>query len=177
MTPIICFATATLLLASLAVVSPGAAQDAKTPPPPPCSAPEASQFDFWIGEWDLTWEGGKGTNIITSILGSCVIQEQFDGRDAEGKGLVGMSTSVYNPRLGKWQQTWVDNQGSYLEFVGGMEGDGMILSREATRDGKTFHQRMVFSDIKESELNWSWERSEDEGKTWTPVWVIHYQRK
>jgi hypothetical protein len=177
MTRTIRLAAATLLLAPLASVSPGAAQESQTTPPPPCSAPEASQFDFWVGEWDLTWEGGKGTNTITSILGSCVIQEQFDGCDAEGKGLVGLSHSVYNPRLDQWQQTWVDNQGSYLEFTGGMAGDTMVLSREATRDGKTFQQRMVFSDIKDNALNWSWERSDDGGKTWTPVWVISYQRR
>jgi hypothetical protein len=53
----------------------------------------------------------------------------------------------------------------------------MILSREATRDGKTFLQRMIFRNIQETELDWSWERSDDGGETWAPVWVIHYRRK
>lgn len=38
----------------------------------PRSAPEARQFDFWIGEWELTWDkGGKGFNIIALTQPLC----------------------------------------------------------------------------------------------------------
>jgi hypothetical protein len=166
-----------LVVMTMAVLFESArAQDAEKPPPP-CSTSEARQLDFWIGDWDLTWEGGKGTNIISAILGGCVIEERFDGRNEEGAGLVGQSYSVYNPRREQWQQTWVDNQGGYLDFVGALVDGEMILSREAERDGKKFLQRMVFSNIAENELDWSWDRSNDGGETWKPVWVIHYTRK
>jgi hypothetical protein len=50
---------------------------------PPCAQPESRQFDFWIGEWNAAWElegkPGKGTNTIRSVLGNCVIEENFDG--------------------------------------------------------------------------------------------------
>ena len=36
---------------------------------------------------------------------------------------------------------------------------------------------MVFKNIAKQSLDWSWERSLDEGKTWQVVWPIHYQRK
>jgi hypothetical protein len=29
-----------------------------------------------------------------------------------------ISVSVYVPQLQRWQQTWVDKQGAYLDFVG-----------------------------------------------------------
>jgi hypothetical protein len=30
---------------------------------------ENGQFDFWIGEWALTWaENGRGRNVVTKIL-------------------------------------------------------------------------------------------------------------
>ena len=32
--------------------------------------------------------------------------------------LRGLSVSLFNARSGKWQQTWVDNEGAYLDFVG-----------------------------------------------------------
>jgi hypothetical protein len=71
---------------------------------------EARQFDFWIGDWDAHWgDGARGTNIIRAVLDDAVILENFDGRP--GTPLLGMSVSVYNAALGKWQQTWVDNQG------------------------------------------------------------------
>ncbi len=44
-----------------------------------CSSPEAKQFDFWIGNWNLTWNDTLyGTNHIEKILGSCTIQENFN---------------------------------------------------------------------------------------------------
>ena len=38
---------------------------------------------------------------------------------------------------GKWKQTWVDNEGGYLDFVGESKDGQMILSREATRPDGT----------------------------------------
>lgn len=152
----------------------------------PCSSPEARQFDFWVGEWDLAsrmktglgeddWAEGKASNSIKAVLNGCVIVESFNGHPAVE--LQGMSVSSWNPQLGLWQQTWVDNQGGYLDFVGGFEDRKMILSREAEREGKTILQRMVFENIAEDSLDWNWERSEDGGTTWTLLWHLHYTRK
>ena len=144
----------------------------------PCSSPQASQFDFWIGDWDLTWtdKNGntqKGTNSITKILNGCVIEENF-----KGGSFIGRSLSVYNPNKKVWQQTWVDNSGGYLEFSGNLEKDQMILSREfTTKENKKIKQRMVFYNISENELDWNWEKSTDDGKTWQLAWKIHYMRK
>jgi hypothetical protein len=143
--------------------------------PKPCSTPEFRQLDFWVGTWDLTWDKDKkGTNTITRVLGDCVIMEHFNGGDS--MTLRGMSVSTYNPNTGKWYQTWVDNDGSYLDFVGGMQGDKMILSRYFTRKGKLLMQRMVFHDIKPDSLIWDWQRSTDQGKTWENLWTINYRR-
>lgn len=142
----------------------------------PCPQPESRQFDFWLGEWDLTWgEDGRGTNRVTSILDGCVIQEEFDGTPSIS--LKGLSVSTFNPASSQWQQTWVDNSGGYLDFVGGFAEGKMILSRDARLQGKPIKQRMVFYNIEENALDWNWERSEDGGGTWQVVWQIHYQRK
>ncbi len=149
---------------------------AQNPQQKPCSAPEAKQFDFWIGEWEATWaDTAMGSNNVSRILGGCVIYEQFDGNPT--MNFIGKSHSVYNVRTGKWQQTWVDNQGGYLDFIGGWEGDKMILSRSFELQGKKIHQRMVWYNITEDEFDWNWERSDDDGKTWKVNWQIHYTRK
>ncbi len=150
------------------------------------SAPEAKQFDFWLGEWELAWPGeqtglpagqiGRGTNSVKAILDGAVIQENFV--DNAPNSLRGMSVSVYNQRLGKWQQTWVDNQGGYLDFAGEFKDGKMILARSATtKDGKEIMQRMVWHNIKPDELDWNWEASQDGGKTWQVNWQIHYKKK
>jgi hypothetical protein len=164
-----------LISASAGAVS-AETETAAESPPSPCELPEARQLDFWVGEWDLTWgDEGRGTNVITVDYDGCVIIEHFDGNPT--MALRGLSTSVYNVRRGRWQQTWVDNQGGYLDFVGGLEGDRMILSRKAEQDGQAFLQRMVWYNISESELDWNWERSLDDGATWETLWQIHYVRR
>ena len=148
---------------------------------PPCSYPEAKQFDFWVGTWKAEWtdkDGIKqeGTNIIKKILGGCVVEENFDGNP--GTPLIGKSLSVYVPRLKKWKQTWVDNSGGYLDFVGEFETGKMILSRDfLNKEGKKISQRMVYYNIGEESFDWNWERSMDEGKAWNVMWKIHYTRK
>jgi len=144
----------------------------------PCSSPEAKQFDFWVGDWDLTWTDKNGntqtgTNSITKTLNNCVIEENFTGGP-----FIGRSLSVYNPNKKVWQQTWVDNSGGYLEFSGGFDDKKMILSRELiTKDNKKVKQRMIFYNITENKLDWNWEKSTDDGKIWQLAWKIHYLRK
>ena len=145
----------------------------------PCQRQENEQFGFWAGEWSLTWQDqhGKtqtGTNRIEWILGGCVLQESFE--DPTG-GLIGRSWSVYDPASGKWKQTWVDNQGSYLDFVGERRDGRMSLEREAMVEGKSRRQRMTFYNITPDSLDWDWEGSGDGGATWKLAWRIHYVRK
>jgi hypothetical protein len=158
----------------LAAVVPVAAQGDTTEPP--CHSPEAAQFDFWLGEWNLTWrDSGKGTNKITKVLDGCVILENFDG--APSMQFRGWSVSSFDVATGEWKQTWVDNQGGYLDFTGGFADGKMTLSRETTIEGKPALQRMVFSNIGENDLDWNWEHSLDGGGTWEPRWLIHYRRR
>lgn len=142
-----------------------------------CAAPEADQFDFWVGTWALTWgEAGRGTNRIRRILNGCVIEESFAGQMPDGP-YRGLSVSTYDAGAGVWRQTWVDDQGAYLDFEGGLQPDGrMILSRTTTRDGETIHQRMVWRNVEADRLHWDWQMSTDGGATWTTKWSIAYVR-
>ena len=175
--------TCRLALAVLALTCmSGARQNSTAPQPKPCSEPEQKQLEFWVGEWDLTWPGNNagetahGTNSIRRILDGCIVEETFSGGDA--MHLRGRSVSIFDTTAGKWKQTWVDNEGGYLDFVGEFKDGQMILGREAVRaDGTRRLQRMVFKNITHDEFDWSWEGSKDGGKTWAVVWPIHYKRK
>lgn len=141
-----------------------------------CDTVEAHEFDFWLGEWDVSWgDDGRGTNTVTRILDGCVVLEEFDGAPSEA--FRGMSVSVYNPQQQVWQQTWVDNAGNYLDFVGGLLDGRMVLSRETVVEDRPIQQRMVWYNISDDELDWNWERSDDGGKTWEVLWHIHYRRR
>lgn len=150
----------------------------------PCQSEQASQFDFWVGEWELSWpagqagtpegETGSGRNVIRKTLGGCTIEENFSTRDSS---YIGRSWSVYQPANDQWQQTWVDNSGGYLLFTGHFKDGQMELRTQPfDRNGKRVISRMVFRDIGADGFFWDWQRSEDDGESWTDVWNIQYQR-
>ncbi len=159
----------------------GYISSAQSTNPKPCSSPEASQFDFWIGDWELTWNDTlHGTNQIKKMFDDCTIHENFNDPRLN---FLGQSWSVYNTNYKQWQQTWVDNQGGYIALTGGMHGDSMILKTaemtvpvSMSENGKMIN-RMVYYNIQPNSFDWSWESSSDGGKVWTPKWQIHYDRK
>jgi uncharacterized protein DUF1579 len=163
----------------LVMAIPVFAADKKNPADRPCSTGNYRLMDFWIGEWDVAWPAkdgqpeGHGTNKVTRALDNCVIVENFSGEQA--LPLRGMSVSMYDQKSDTWKQTWVDNTGAYLDFTGHYANDVMTFERDAvSKEGKPVKQRMVYKNVKESEFDWSFDRSEDGGQTWAVVWPIHY---
>ena len=148
---------------------------------PPCFLPEASQFNFWIGDWNLTWSDTlHGTNRVEKIFGNCTVQENFTDPNTH---YFGKSWSVYNTNYKTWEQTWVDSQGGFIYLTGGMKADSMILVTneknvpvQISRTGKMIN-RMVYYHITPSSFDWSWQSSTDGGISWQSNWLIHYKRK
>jgi hypothetical protein len=148
-----------------------------TTPPKPATAQQdaARQFDFWLGEWDCSWgDGERGTNSVYLDLGDHVVVESFDARPA--LEYQGMSHSVYDRTAGVWKQTWVDSDGAYLDFAGRYENGVMDLRRAGLFEGRPAQFRMRWFDIERDSLSWAYERSDDDGDTWTTLWAIGYSR-
>lgn len=143
---------------------------------------DATQYyDFWVGEWDLTWADqdgneGKGINRIEKTLDGTVIQEHFEAVSGQLAGYKGTSISVYNPNTG-WHQAWADNNGGYLSMSGMTDGNKRIFQTgERKTPNGTIISRMVFYDIHEDQFTWDWEYSADKGENWTINWRIYYTR-
>ena len=136
----------------------------------------SSDFDFWLGEWQVTWDEGRarGRNSIAREYGGNVVYERFDGRP--GIDLVGMSVSVYREAVDRWFQTWVDDSGNYFALHGGMEDGEMVLLGELSGPRGRVSLRMRFSDIEDDRFTWRWESSKDDGGTWEPLWELAYER-
>jgi hypothetical protein len=116
----------------------------------------------------------EGTNIVNSILDGYVIEENFDGNP--GMDFRGKSLSVYNHKHKTWQQTWVDNEGFYTLFTGGIQDDKMILSRTVQTTKGTLTQRMIFFNIQKDSFDWNLESSTDSGQNWKLNWKTRYTR-
>lgn len=170
--------TVIMIVFGLALL-PESESAAQTSNDKPCSAPEAGQFDFWVGTWDATWEGGGGENVVSKEFDGCVIRENFRANpdSTSATPLTGTSLSTYVSAEKVWKQTWVDNSGSYLDFSGTFDGERMTLARETKdKEGKSYFQRMVWYNITADNFDWNWERSRD-GKEWKVLWQIRYQRR
>ncbi|HWA90862.1 MAG TPA: hypothetical protein VG889_12555 [Rhizomicrobium sp.] len=158
----------------LLVLASAAAAAAAPPAPSTCTATENGQMDFWLGDWDAEFQGGKGSNHITKSYEGCVIEEHFDGRP--GTPLLGHSVSSYSAASKQWHQTWVDNQDGYIPLAGGPDGKGDFVLTTLPVPGSPRASRMIYTDIKPDSFTWRWQGTTD-GKTWTDSWVIHYTRK
>lgn len=174
-----------MLTCALLVLGASAARPQSPSPspsgPPPCSAAEHRQLDFWIGEWDV--RGVKqpagappSHSRIERVEGGCVIQEQY----TTPGGYSGRSLNAYHPQRQQWEQFWVDNQGGVHHYVG------------HARDGNMFYEargvhfagmpaagdvRMTFFRLAEGRVRQLGEQSSDGGKTWTTMYDLTYTRR
>jgi hypothetical protein len=143
-------------------------------PKSPCAA-ESHQFDFWIGEWEVT-AGGKtaGTNSIRPILDGCVLQETWSG----AAGSAGSSFNFYNPQTGKWQQFWVWRNGTTLELSGEFgEGKMVLTGQTKSADDKKIANRITWYDNEDGTVRQHWEQSGDGGKSWSTAFDGLYKKK
>ena len=109
----------------LACVALIGCSDAAQPAEPAkrCDAKEFRAFDFWVGEWRVTWktpqgQPAEGRSSIQRVVGGCAIEEHWQG----GDGSEGKSFTFFNPATRHWQQTWVDATAQPLMFEGNFEG-------------------------------------------------------
>ncbi|HYC85745.1 MAG TPA: hypothetical protein VEB86_11005 [Chryseosolibacter sp.] len=144
----------------------------------PCCTDNHRQFDFWIGEWAVYNPAGTlaGENRIEVVQDSCIIRETWTSLNSK---FTGTSYNFFNTQTGKWQQLWVDNQGSHLELKGGLVGNEMILSTDAIRNTKGELQidRITWTPLPGGMIRQRWEKSVDAGKIWTTLFDGTYKRK
>jgi hypothetical protein len=144
--------------------SPSSAQD-EAAPPEPCSSPHARDFDFWLGQWEVTANDEVvGFSTISSILDGCVIFEEYSGANGSYSG---KSFNYYDDSDGKWHQDWVDTGGLRLHLSGGFADGKMTMTGRRTKAGKTIVDRIEWSFDADGNVRQVWESSQDDGKTWS----------
>jgi hypothetical protein len=160
----------TLLLLLLAV--PAAAQN--RPPAFGCPAAVYRQFDFWVGDWEVTVSGNAaGRNTITLEEQGCLIHEHWTG----SKGGTGQSFNFYDQVTQRWNQVWVDNQGSSLRLSGTFADGKMQLTGVAPGpNGATLQQRLTFFRNPDGTVRQLWETSED-GASWKTAFDGLYRHR
>lgn len=153
-----------------------AQENSPTVAPKACAAPEHRQFDFWIGEWEVTTPTGApaGRNRIEPILDGCALRESWTG----AKGGSGNSYNAYDRQSGRWHQTWVDNGGLVLRLDGSFAEGKMVLSGES-RDssGARVLNRITWQETAPGAVRQLWETSRDGGGPWTVEFDGRYRKR
>jgi hypothetical protein len=158
----------------LSIAAPAAAQQpapaAAKPTVVPCSAPEHRQFDFWVGRWDV-YPTGKDKlvahSLIESVYGGCGVRENWLPLSNQPGG----SLNIYVPEEKRWEQFWIDSQGSRAIFTGGWNGKAMVIQ------GKWAGPlvRISYTKNADGSVRQFGEQSTDEGKNWAPSFDLTYR--
>ena len=153
-------------LACIVVLVPMTAESQQ---PTACSASPYRQFDFWLGDWEVTNPEGTvvGTNTIRKILNGCVLHEQWRAAD----GGSGQSHNIYNLQTGKWHQSWVDDNGQLLLLDGGLDDQGRMVLRGETvsEEGATVIDEIAWERADGNRVRQVWRKSTDGGTDWQVV--------
>lgn len=132
----------------------------------PCrSRPQSAQFDFWLGDWQVTNPAGQrvGENHVTHDLANCVVREHW----TNAYGDRGTSVNFYDPDSGHWHQVWTSDNGTITHYVGDFRDGAMRFEASGfgDTDGKTAFRRMTFTPNSDGSVRQLIEDSKD-GKNW-----------
>ena len=168
-----------LLALSCVLVGSGrpGAQQAPTPKAPP---PEASQFDFLLGEWTVdvssrapgTPPRYQGVWRAAKTLNGLGIVDEYGVADDAGRIVyAGTTLRVFDTKAGKWTMRYVDawggETGRWSELVGVKEGPEMhVEQRGQAADGRTTILKIRYYNIQPSRFSWAADNSSDGGATW-----------
>ena len=142
--------------------------------PSPCGQPGASQFDFWLGAWDVyAGENLVGRNVIAKVHGGCTVRERYH---AVQGAFEGSSFNWYDPADDVWRQVWVDNTGTRLDLIGGLEDGAMVLSGMRVSDGQAVADRITWTPNDDGTVRQVWDQTTDGGQTWTVVFDGMYRK-
>ncbi|NMP30730.1 hypothetical protein HII17_04060 [Thalassotalea sp. M1531] len=140
-----------------------------------CSSEEYRQFDFWIGEWQVTNPANNQVSIskISLINNNCSILEEYQ----TPSGYQGKSLNIYNQQTKQWHQTWVDNTGLLLQLNGEFKQGVMTLSGlTVDNKGQEVLNKISWKKLSDGRVNQVWQTSTDKGKHWQTLFDGYYQK-
>jgi len=168
-----------LLALSYALCGPvrSVAQEGPALKAPP---PEASQFDFLVGEWtvDVTSKGPgtppqyHGVWHAAKTLNGLGIVDEYTIADEAGRIVyAGTTLRVFDTKAATWTMRYVDQfggeTGRWSELVGVKEGDEIhVEQRGQGPDGRTTILKIRYYNIQPNHFSWAADHSSDDGATW-----------
>ena len=145
--------------------------------PAGCTGAEQRQFDFWLGEWDVSPTGQTfvlAESTISLHGQGCVIMENWRPL----AGAHGYSINMYDAADGKWHQTYGDATGRRTVFAGAMDGEVLRLENLSAPPPSAppdLRRRMNFQRIDADTVH-QWGETFRDG-VWTTTFDFTYRRR
>lgn len=142
--------------------------------PVPCASdPAARQLDYWLGDWSV--DSGRGRSDVHLSLDKCQVVESWASNTSDHRG---ENTIAYNSEEKIWYGLFVDNHGR-AHMLSGTVGNGSAAFQGLGRDenGATVLKRVRVVRVNPQTVDQIWEKSGDQGTTWTTDFKMEYLRK
>ena len=164
----------------IALLLASSVQPPPKPPigPPPatlCQTPEHSQFDFWVGKWDVYRADTNqlvAHSLIEKLYNGCAVRENWMPLQGGGGG----SLNSYRPDKKQWVQVWTDSGNNINRYAGGLEAGKMVLTGTSeAANGAVSSQRMVYEVLADGSVSQTGYVSKDDGKSWQLSYKFIYR--
>jgi hypothetical protein len=160
----------------------------------PCDVPEARQFDFWLGAWDIDnrqrnpaapddatlHPTGPARSVVYPVAGGCAVAEHWDGALSWAR-VHGFSLRTWDAAADRWEVlfNWPVGPGgppnpAFTELSGVRDGQRMVLDGPPSGARRS---RFTFSDVGPDRFRWDATTSTDGGVRWSTDWVMDFERR
>ncbi len=187
------FRSILILVAALAAPCTLAAQHDGASPATHAAPPEAKQFDFLVGQWELVVTP-KVSGLVAAIhgvpkmVGTWKAWRAFDGwgiedelriTDASGNPLNFVhATRLYDAANRAWKTSTVDVYRDVVTSSNAQWANGRMTTttKDTDGEGKPYLSRVTYSAITPTSFRLVQERSSDDGRRWTTNLTIDGKR-
>lgn len=134
------------------------------------------QLDYWLGDWSVS--SGRAASSYSRVdleLDGCLVVERWN----DGKGHSGQNLFAYSTGDQGWRGLFADNKGRVHVFVNGQVSDerAEFLGPSRGPNGEAVLNRIRLLRNAPHQLEQIWEKSSDEGKSWTTQFRLQYSAK
>jgi hypothetical protein len=150
-----------------------------------------TDFDFWMGRWDVRNERLKerlrdSTEWI-EFAARCEASplprgfgnmDQFIADDAWRPGFMGMTVRLYDRARDEWSIYWTDTTHNVFgpPVVGGFTDGVGIFEGDDQHEGTPVRVRFRWTHETQATARWEQAFSADGGATWETNWIMNFTR-
>jgi hypothetical protein len=156
---------------------PGATLLAADEPASCAASASTRQLDYWLGDWAVASPGmaGRGHSSVHLSLDKCLLVESW-GSDTSNHN--GENYLAYNAEEKTWYGLFVDNHGRIHMMKGSVApGSAELVGPARDETGVSVLKKVKVVRIDDDKVEQIWEKSVDNGATWTIDFKMEYVRR